>query len=94
MTHIAAYEYSQMMATEIDDTLDNIKESQTLLDCVVLASKFFEPELPNLEELDEETNGSFSNWSLDEYVDNESTIFILMDFCLTPRKLAEFGRQK
>mmetsp|Transcript_29483 Transcript_29483/g.54028 ORF Transcript_29483/g.54028 Transcript_29483/m.54028 type:complete len:469 (-) Transcript_29483:292-1698(-) len=94
MTHIAAYEYSQMMATEIDDTLDNIKESQTLLDCVVLASKFFEPELPNLEELEEETSGSFSNWSLDEYVDNESTIFMLMDFCLTPRKLAEFGRQK
>mmetsp|Transcript_10989 Transcript_10989/g.16356 ORF Transcript_10989/g.16356 Transcript_10989/m.16356 type:complete len:469 (-) Transcript_10989:183-1589(-) len=86
LTRNAAFCYSRQLE-QLDDTLDNINESQMLLDCVVLASKFFEKELLDLEELEEEGRGSFSQWSLEEYKDNESTIFMMMDHCLYPRKL-------
>lgn len=89
MTKNAALAYSQQMY-QLDDTLDDIKESQSLLDCVVLASKFFETELTDLSSLEEEGTKSFSNWSLETYSDNEATIWMLMDHCLYPRVLVEW----
>jgi serine/threonine protein kinase len=84
MTPYAAFVYSQQMYLQIDDTLDDLSQSQILLDCVVLASKFFEVEVRDLEELEEGTR-SFKDWSLEEYYDNEGTIWMLMDHCLYPR---------
>ena len=83
MTPYAAFVYCQQMYLQIDDALDDLSSSQTLLDCVVLASKFFETELLDVNEL--EGTGSFENWSADDYHDNESTIWMLMDNCLYPR---------
>jgi len=96
ITPIAAMCYAEQMYISIDDTLDNVKESQTLQDCVILAAKFFELELLNLDELEEDGGNSkyFQNWSLRDYVDNESTIFMLMDYCLFPRKLKYLGYEK
>jgi len=84
ITPIAASCYAQQLYQEIDDMIDNLKESQGLLDCVVLANRFFEVELLDLVTLNE-TVPSFSDWSLDEYLDTENTLFVLMDYCLLPR---------
>jgi serine/threonine protein kinase len=83
MTASAALVFSHQMFLQIDDMLDDMSESQTLLDCVVLAAKFFETELLNVKEL--EGSGSFKSWSLQDYYDNEGTIWMLMDHCLYPR---------
>jgi serine/threonine protein kinase len=85
MTPYAAFVYSQQMYLQIDDTIDDLSQSQILLDCVVLASKFFELEVRNLEELEEDGTRSFKDWSLEQYYDNEGTIWMLMDHCLYPR---------
>ena len=81
----AALTYCQCML-ELDEELDDLSSSQTLLDCVVLAHKCFEVSMLDLTDL-EETYKSFANWSLDEYRDNEATIFLMMDHCLYPREL-------
>ena len=86
LTPQAAFTYCQQMY-QLDDTLDDLDESQTMHDCVILAYKFFEKELINLEELEEETFGPFKNWSLEEYRDNEASIWMIMDYCLYPRTL-------
>lgn len=83
MTAYAALAFSQQMFLQIDDELDDLSSSQTLLDCVVLASKFFETELLDINEL--EGTGSFKDWSAEGYYDNEGTIWMLMDHCLYPR---------
>jgi len=83
MTAYAALVFSQQMYLQIDDVLDDLSSSQTLLDCVVLAAKFFETELLDIEEL--EGTGSFKEWSARDYYDNEGTIWMLMDHCLYPR---------
>ena len=83
MTQIAALCYAQQLY-QLDDTIDNVEESQGLLDCVVLASRLFEVDLLDLNELSG-CSFSFADWDLDEYVDNESTLWILMDYCLLPR---------
>jgi len=80
----AALEYSQAL-TELDDAIDDTRNSQSLLNCVVLAYRFFELEVLDLKELDDEDKGTFARWSLDDYVDDEATIFMLLDFCLYPR---------
>jgi serine/threonine protein kinase len=82
----AAFEYAQMML-QLDDELDNLSESNTLLDCIILAFRFFEVEVLDLNELDKWQDGPFGNWTLQQYIDNESTIFMLMDYCLYPRNL-------
>ena len=79
--HRAAFEYS----TQLDQLDDTVDESQSLLDCVVLAHRFFDFEHPDLDALDEEEKGVFAEWSLSEYVENESTLFMLLDYCLYPR---------
>jgi len=80
----AALEYCQALA-ELDDTIDDLSQSQSLLHCAVLAFRFFELEVLDLDELDAETNGTFAKWTLEDYVDDEATIFMILDFCLYPR---------
>jgi hypothetical protein len=67
--------------------LDDITQSQSLLDCVVLAHRFWETEVYNLKELDAAEKGAFGSWSLEEYIDNEATLFMIMDYCLYPRRI-------
>ena len=82
MTAQAAFMYSIAMS-ELDD-VDDMDSSQALLDCIVLAHKFFELELTDLNQLSEASK-RFESWDVDEYADNEGTIFMLLDFCLLPR---------
>lgn len=84
----AAFCYSLQLA-QLDDCIDNLSESQGLIDCVVLAHKFFEKELWNLKDIETLDRGTFKkcNWSASNYIDTEGTIWMLMDFCLYPRKL-------
>ncbi|CAJ1960953.1 unnamed protein product [Cylindrotheca closterium] len=82
MTAQAALMYSIAMS-ELDD-VDDTANSQALLDCIVLAHKFFELELTDLNELSEASK-RFESWDIDEYADNEGTIFMMLDFCLLPR---------
>lgn len=85
ITSLAALEYSQQME-QLDDTLDDgIANSQTLLDCVVLAYRFFEAHVLDLEEMAVQDKGLFANWNLEEYIDNEATLFLILDYCLYPR---------
>ncbi|GKY95562.1 P-TEFb-associated cyclin-dependent protein kinase Cdk9 [Mayamaea pseudoterrestris] len=82
-TSAAAYEYSRVLE-QLDDTLDE-SDAQGLLHCIVLAHRFFEVEVLDLEQLDENDRGAFANWSLDDYVDEESTLLIMLDYCLYER---------
>lgn len=84
ITRQAAMEYSQQLE-QLDDCLDDIDSSQGLIDCVVLAHRVFEVEAPSLRKLDATHTGVFASWNLSDYVDNESTIFMIMDYCLYPR---------
>ena len=88
LTLQASFCYS-LQLSELDDCLDDFSQSQGLIDCVVLAHKFFEKELWDLNAIQELNVGTFKqcNWSIDDYTDNEATIWMLMDFCLYPRKL-------
>jgi serine/threonine protein kinase len=86
LTAEAALTYSIQMAQL--DSVDDLSESQALLDCVVLAHKFFERELSNLSNLADGGGGAlFNDWTVEQYLDNESTLFMLMDFSLYPRRL-------
>jgi serine/threonine protein kinase len=88
LTAQAALSYSIQMS-QLED-VDDIKESQALLDCCVLAHKFFEKDLVDLTELEEETtSGFFKDWETEQYADNEGTIFMMMDFCLYPRDVLD-----
>lgn len=86
LTIPAALEYSVQME-QLDDNVDNINESTVLLDCVLLAFRFWERELVDLEELEEVDTGPFATWNQADYIDNESSIFVLLDYCLYPRQL-------
>ena len=72
---------------QLDDELDDLQQSAALLDCVVLAFRFWEREVLDLECLEEHDTGLFAQWNLAEYVDNETTLFLLLDYCLYPRML-------
>lgn len=83
-TEIASLMFATKM-DELDDELDDIANSQTLLDCVVLASRFYEEELICLEELEEDDGGyypSFKNFEVETFRDNEMAIFSSMDYSL------------
>lgn len=70
---------------ELDDELDDIANTQTLLDCVVVASRFYEEDLICLEELEEDDGGyypSFKNFDVETFRDNEMAIFSSMDYSL------------
>lgn len=88
MTFVAALEFSIQLA-QLEDCLDDLSESQGLIDCVVLAASFFEYEDFTLSWVESLETGIFKkcNWSAETYLDNEYTIFMLMDFCLYPRTL-------
>jgi hypothetical protein len=83
-TELAAAAYAKSME-EIDDEMDDIANSQTLLDCVVIASRFYEEELLSLEELSEDGGDyykSFKNFDIETYQDNESAVLMQMDYSL------------
>ena len=90
LTIQAAFCYS-MQLTQLDDGIDDFTESQGLIDCVVLAHRFFEKETWDLKSIEDLDYGVFKEvaWSMQEYLDNESSIWMLMDFCLYPRELVE-----
>lgn len=83
-TATAALEYCQTLSV-LDDSIDD-SASQSLVNCVILSYRFHEVKVLDLEELDEEETGTFAEWTLEDYVDDEATIFMIMDFCLYPRK--------
>ena len=96
LTPFAAMIYYDQFAQLDDDgsgDMDSWESSlacspQSLLDCVVLAARYLELSPPNLDELNDEDDGNdseFAEWSLEKYVENESTIFMMMDYCLLPR---------
>jgi hypothetical protein len=84
ITRLAALEYSEQLE-QLEDSIDDLTVSQSLLDCVVLAHRFFELEVPNLWDLEEEETGLFASWTVEHYVDNEATLFMILDYCLFPR---------
>jgi serine/threonine protein kinase len=85
MTAQAALTYSIQMS-QLDE-VDDMKESQALLDCVVLAHKFFEKDVCYLQELEVGEGGPmFKNWTFEQYIDNEGTLLMMLDFCLYPRE--------
>jgi serine/threonine protein kinase len=85
MTAQAALTYSIQMS-QLDE-VDDMKEPQALLDCVVLAHKFFEKDVCYLQELEVGEGGPmFKNWSFEQYIDNEGTLLMMLDFCLYPRE--------
>jgi serine/threonine protein kinase len=86
ITRHAAFEYSELLR-QLNDDMDDTVPSQSLLDCVVLAHRFFELDLLDLNALARSGTGKFASWSLEDYVDNESTIFMLTDYCLYPRNV-------
>ena len=83
-TEVAAAKYAKAME-EIDDEMDDIANTQTLLDCVVVASRFYEEELLSLEELSEdggEYYKSFKDFDIESYQDNEMALLMQMDYSL------------
>ena len=83
----AAFMYSQQLS-QIENC-DDLKESQALCDCVVLAHKFFEKDIWCLREIENIKSGIFCDfeWSASTYVDTEATLLMLLDFCLYPREV-------
>lgn len=86
MTLPAALDYASQME-QLDDELDDLGQSTALLDCVVLAFRFWEREALDLEDLSEHSQGPFADWNLTDYIDNEATLFLMLDYCLYPRTL-------
>lgn len=85
LTARASLLYSAQM-NEIVGNVDDLDASNTILDCLVLAHKFFERRLSDTSDLDTmyEKFGN-SSFDADEYSGNENTLFSMMDFCLYPR---------
>lgn len=83
-TELAAAAYAKKME-QLDDELEDIANTQTLLDCVVVASRFYEEELISLDELQEdpgEMYPSFKDFDVETYMDNEGAILSIMEYCL------------
>ena len=84
-TRLAVEVYAKCAEETIDDELDDITTSSTLLDCVIIANHFYEESMVNVEELVED-NGedfpSFAGFDLETYKDNQSALFMSMDYCL------------
>ena len=71
---------------EIIGNVDDFNESHTLLDCLVLAHKFFECYLCGTSDLDAlyEKFGQ-GDFNAEECGGNENIFFSMMDICLYPR---------
>jgi serine/threonine protein kinase len=83
-TELAAAMYAKTME-EVNDEMDDIANSQTLLDCVVVASRFYEEELISLRELSEDDGEcfkSFKDFDIETYQDNEAALMMQMDYSL------------
>lgn len=83
----AAMCYCERML-ELDEDLDDLSSSQSMLDCVLLAHKVFEVEVVDMTSLTEDYK-SFAEWDLDTYRDNETTLLLMMDYCVYPRQLVD-----
>jgi serine/threonine protein kinase len=86
-TKVAALEYAAALS-QLDDAVDDAK-SPLLLHCVILSYRFHEVNVLDLDELNDATKGIFADWTLADYVDEEATIFLLLDFCLYPRGILQ-----
>ena len=86
-TEVAAAMYAKQME-QLDDEMEDIANTQTLLDCVIVASRFYEEELLDLEGLD---SGSFKDFDIDTFRDNEGAILSIMDYCLYIRAANSLG---
>ena len=89
LTMPAALTYS-IQLEQLEEDIEKVNESQSLLDCVILASKFFEQDLIDLSQIEHDLkkkNRQFANWKKEVYINTENTIWMLMDFCLFPRHL-------
>jgi len=77
---------------ELDDQLDDLTKSQTMLDCALLAYKMCEVPVLDLNCIND-TYKSFAkyDWNLDVYRDNEATIFMMTDHCLFPRQIIDIN---
>lgn len=83
-TEVAVAAYAKEME-QLDDEMDDIANTQTLLDCVVTASRFYEEELIGLEHLVEDDGSdypSFRDFDVDTFRDNETAILSIMDYSL------------
>lgn len=87
LTRQAALEYTIHME-ELDDELDS-PESQVIADCAVMAHRFLEVDYLDLGKLDDMTTGIFADWTKADYLEFESSLFMLLDFCLYPRRLRQ-----
>ena len=79
----AAFMYAQELRINGVESVD--AGSSILLDCVVIAEKFFDTLDRDLNELEEDEDGdypSFKNWNVEAYRMNEGSIFMTMDYCL------------
>jgi serine/threonine protein kinase len=87
LTRSAALDYSTQME-QLDDDMDSASSSisQSLLDCCILAFRFWECDVLDFEDL-QVRGGLFQSWSYEEYLDNESTMFMMLDYCLYPREI-------
>jgi serine/threonine protein kinase len=92
LTAHATMTYSRQMEELVEEDdfggIENLEESQMLLDCAVLAHKFFEQHLSGRELVDElYQHFAKTEFDPEEYGNNESTTLMMMDFCLYPRVL-------
>jgi hypothetical protein len=96
LTRYAAFEYT-VQYEQIDDSIDetsgaktNRVPSQSLIDCCLLAHRFYELQVLDLpSDIVNHDNGTlFQNWDYDEYIDNELTLLMILDYCLYPRSIA------
>ena len=83
-TEAAALFYAKKME-QLDDELDNITETQTLLDCILIANKFYEQELIDIDSVAEDYP-SFADFDIDTFRDNEVALCSLVDYCLYLRE--------
>ena len=97
LTRYAAFEYS-VQYEQLDDGIDEVTgtkassiPSQSLIDCCILAHRFFELQVLDLtSDITDAASGTtiFQNWDYDDYIDNELTLLMILDYCLYPRAIA------
>ena len=100
LTRYAAFEYT-VQYEQIDDSIDDVTgtktnsiPSQSLIDCCILAYRFYELQVLELpSDITDHTTANhgttmFQHWDYDDYIDNEMTILMILDYCLYPRTIA------
>jgi serine/threonine protein kinase len=94
LTRYAAFEYT-VQYEQIEDSIDEVVgtktnsiPSQSLIDCCILAYRFHELQVLELPSDIVDSTVLFQHWDYDEYIDNELTILMILDYCLYPRTIA------